>query len=568
MRFLAIFFFVVCIFQQGNGALYQCNASAACGCSNPSTLLTRIVGGENAVTNSWSWTISLRYGGSHFCGGSILSSSFIITAAHCIDGITNLVGYSILAGSIYLNSLLSASSQIRSIAAIYEHPYYDDRNMTNDVALLLLSTPLNMTNRNLKPICLPSGTVAQPPDNIDMVAVGWGTTSSGSNTVSQDLLQVTLQSIPSASSSCQPYIYDSQKQFCAGVPAGGKDTCQGDSGGPLMAFVNNLWQLDGLTSYGHGCAYPNVAGVYTRVSNYINWIQTTMSTNAITVTTTTTTARPTPIITTTKRTTTTTAKRTTTTTAKRTTTTATKRTTTITTTRRPTTTANAHRNSLPNRVVEFLLQILFHGFLNTWLFCLITIFVSWSYEQFGVQTGLIYGSYHYTKYLGIKVGDVPILIPIAWYMMIYPSYIISNLILVGRPIVSNRGKNLSLSLVGSLVMTAWDLVLDPYLSGPTVRAWVWHAGGIYFGIPLQNFFGWILTTLTIHMMYRFYESPIIMGSKYRARKSYPLILPVLGYSAMCIVHLIPGEPKELRMIGPVIMGIPVILALRRFMRNS
>ncbi|CAF1544331.1 unnamed protein product [Rotaria magnacalcarata] len=383
MMFVAIFFFVVCIFQQGNGALYQCNASAACGCSNPSTLLTRIVGGENAVTNSWSWAISLRHDGSHFCGGSILSSSFIITAAHCIDGITNLVGYSILAGSIYLNSLLSASSQIRSISAIYKHPYYNDRRMTNDVALLLLSAPLNMTNHNLKPICLPSGTVAQPPDNIDMVAVGWGTTSSGSNTVSQDLLQVTLQSIPSASSSCRPYIYDSQKQFCAGVPAGGKDTCQGDSGGPLMAFVNNLWQVDGLTSYGYGCAYPNVAGVYTRVSNYINWIQTTMSIKAITVVTTSTTTRPTPTTTTTRRpttiTTTTTTRRPTTITATTTTgrpTTTTGRPTTTTgrpttTTGRPTTTASttirstattkAGRNSLPNRVVEFLVQTLFNG---------------------------------------------------------------------------------------------------------------------------------------------------------------------------------------------------------------
>ena len=122
------------------------------------------------------------------------------------------------------------------------------------------------------------------------------------------------------------------------------DTCQGDSGGPLMSFVNNLWRLDGLTSYGDGCALVNKPGVYTRVTSFIGWIKSITQpseTTTRTTTKTTTTTRRTTTTTTTKRTTTTTTttKRpiTTTTTKRPATTTTTKGLTTTTTTKTTTT---------------------------------------------------------------------------------------------------------------------------------------------------------------------------------------------------------------------------------------
>ncbi|CAF1013664.1 unnamed protein product [Adineta steineri] len=274
--YLIIFYFVIFLVEQGKGTTYECNINATCGCSSSSTILTRIIGGENAVERSWGWIVSIRKRQSHFCGGSIFSSSFIITAAHCVHDITSLSDLTILAGS---STLTPSSSnkfyQIRSISQITIHPSYATTDTyENDIALIRLSTPLDMTNGYIKPICLPTGTNSEPSDNIDMIAVGWGVTSTSQDISSQNLQQVTIKSIKSTSKDCLNIIDNSQVQFCAGIlTTGGKDTCQGDSGGPLVAFVNGLWQLDGITSYGYGCALPGYPGVYTRVSFYIPWIK-------------------------------------------------------------------------------------------------------------------------------------------------------------------------------------------------------------------------------------------------------------------------------------------------------
>ena len=148
------------------------------------------------------------------------------------------------------------------------------------------------------------------------------------------------------------------------------------------------------------------------------------------------------------------------------------------------------------------------GWRRTLVFFAITAAVSWGYEHVGVETGLIYGNYHYTDYLGQKIGHVPIIIPLAWFMMIYPSYIIANLIFSKKPFMQKTtiSKILLLSLLSAAVMTAWDTVIDPYLSGPTVEAWIWEDGGPYFGIPIHNYLGWMITTFTIYVIYRIFEN--------------------------------------------------------------
>lgn len=210
----------------------------------------------------------------------------------------------------------------------------------------------------------------------------------------------------------------------------------------------------------------------------------------------------------------------------------------------------------------------FIGWKKTLVFFVITAGVSWGYEQMGVETGLIYGDYYYTDYLGYKMGHVPIIIPLAWFMMIYPSYIIANIIFSKKSLLhQNRlSQIIVLSLLSAIVMTAWDFVIDPYLSGPTVNAWVWEKGGAYFGIPIHNFFGWILTTFSIYLIYRIFESKVT-SIKNKIPK-YSGVLPVLAYGLMLVANLTPGEPPELLIIGPIIMGIPIIIVIIRFKQNK
>ena len=220
------------------------------------------------------------------------------------------------------------------------------------------------------------------------------------------------------------------------------------------------------------------------------------------------------------------------------------------------------------------------GWRHTLLFFGITVAVSWSYEHVGVETGLIYGAYHYTDALGLKLGHVPIIIPIAWFMMIYPSYIIANLIGSGRQMMTRYKKNnnnnpitlvqiLWLSFLSAVIMTAWDLVVDPYLSGPTERAWIWEDGGQYFGVPLHNFGGWLLTTFTIYFVFRLLsERKFQMHTSRRPLTTSIILLPLISYGATMIANIIPGEPPELRIIGPIVMGIPLVIAATRLLMNN
>ncbi len=124
--------------------------------------------------------------------------------------------------------------------------------------------------------------------------------------------------------------------------------------------------------------------------------------------------------------------------------------------------------------------------------------ISLLFESVGVATGLIYGPYHYTDKLGPKfLGLVPYLIPLAWFMMSYPSFVIADWLVPSA--WRNWLRVLAVAAVGGLVMTAWDMVMDPVMvyNGH----WVWDVDGAYHGIPLQNYWGWWLTVFTTYVLY-------------------------------------------------------------------
>jgi len=131
--------------------VYSCDPTAACGCSANPVSITRIVGGENAGAATWGWAVSITIGGNSLCGGSIISSSWVITAAHCVFGNTPSQ-ITIYAGSNFPQS----GSQIKVASQIIVHPNYIPATYENDIALLRLASPLIMSDPNISPICIPS----------------------------------------------------------------------------------------------------------------------------------------------------------------------------------------------------------------------------------------------------------------------------------------------------------------------------------------------------------------------------------------------------------------------------
>lgn len=198
-------------------------------------------------------------------------------------------------------------------------------------------------------------------------------------------------------------------------------------------------------------------------------------------------------------------------------------------------------------------------------FLAITAVVSWAFEEVGVATGLIYGPYHYTATLGPWLGDVPILIPLAWFMMVYPSYVIANLVADGEPTGTRggAGRLLGVALLSALVMTAWDLLIDPVLSGPSFRAWVWETGGPYFGVPLMNYVGWLSTTFVVFLVYRWGErrwKPKPLGPQSLAVAA----MPVVAYATMMVANAWSSYlPDGVKVIAPFAMGLPIVAASLR-----
>ncbi|MFZ3079878.1 MAG: carotenoid biosynthesis protein [Bellilinea sp.] len=125
--------------------------------------------------------------------------------------------------------------------------------------------------------------------------------------------------------------------------------------------------------------------------------------------------------------------------------------------------------------------------------------VSLAFESYGVATGEVYGPYYYTDMLGPKfLGLVPLLIPVAWFMMMYASFLMADLV-VPADFGSPTSRRLWVAAAAGIVMTAWDLAMDPMMVGG--GHWVWETQGAYFGVPLQNFWGWWLTTFTALAIY-------------------------------------------------------------------
>merc|ERR1712004_163298 len=246
----------------------------------------RIVGGTEARQGDWPWAVVLgtknafsnRF--SVQCGGTLLDQTTVLTAAHCFDqaGGPNVVRL----GDHDINTSSDGAQAVDvSIRRIIQHPGWDSNSLENDICILKLSQPIQYS-RDIRRACLPNQYKGQDLPSVlarpQPIVVGWGSTSTGTGPTNR-LRQAPVQMV-TQQQCAQAYRQVSRvtigaTKLCAGE--GTRDTCNGDSGGGL--FSRNLgggYAVVGVTSFGVECARDDFPGVYTRVDEYLPWIQQNM----------------------------------------------------------------------------------------------------------------------------------------------------------------------------------------------------------------------------------------------------------------------------------------------------
>ena len=204
------------------------------------------------------------------------------------------------------------------------------------------------------------------------------------------------------------------------------------------------------------------------------------------------------------------------------------------------------------------------GWRRAFTFFAVSAALSLGAELAGVSSGIIFGAYHYTDAIGPKIlGQVPVVIPISWFMMVYPSYVIANLVFDGQP--TGRGGRVArlvfVAFGGALIMTAWDLTLDPFMVD-VPKAWVWEDGGPYFGVPFHNYAGWVMTTFIVLLTYYWMEARLPLRPLGRITKVVAA-MPLVTYGFMSLGDVIIGYPEATRVISPFAMGLPLAAAVTR-----
>ncbi|XP_044742053.1 proclotting enzyme-like [Chrysoperla carnea] len=250
-------------------------------CGQPENANFRVVGGEEATPGKWPWMAAIFLHGPRrtefWCGGSLITSKHVLTAAHCTKDTRQRSfsprQFTIRLGDVDLQRDDEPSTPVTvRVTDIRAHPRFSRVGFYNDIALFYLETPVRKS-RYIIPLCLP-----QPSLRTEKFAgqrptvVGWGTTYYGGkeSTVQRQAILPVWRNEDCNQAYFQPI---TENFICAGYADGGVDACQGDSGGPLMLLKDTRWMQIGIVSFGNKCGEPGYPGVYTRVTEYLDWIE-------------------------------------------------------------------------------------------------------------------------------------------------------------------------------------------------------------------------------------------------------------------------------------------------------
>ncbi|XP_065594217.1 chymotrypsin-C [Cyrtonyx montezumae] len=254
----------------------------AYGCGQPAVpplLGARVVGGEDARAHSWPWQISLQYSRSgswsHTCGGTLISPSWVLTAAHCIS---SSLTYRVVLGEHDL-SVEDDGAVAAEVEKIIVHEKWNSFLVINDIALIKLAEPVQESD-TIQAACLPPNGL-ELDNGYPCEITGWGRL--WTNGPLADVLQQAPLPVVDHATCSQSDWWGSlvrTSMVCAGGD-GVVSGCNGDSGGPLSCQRDGLWEVHGIVSFGSswGCNTVKKPTVFTRVSDYIDWINEKISEN-------------------------------------------------------------------------------------------------------------------------------------------------------------------------------------------------------------------------------------------------------------------------------------------------
>jgi secreted trypsin-like serine protease len=254
------------------GSVLFCQPMSACA----DDFGTSIVGGHRAAYGAWPWIVGLikadrNIMDGHFCGGSLISPSWVLTAAHCVENGMQPSQVDVVLGLTDLEDPEAGYERI-PVKRIISHPGYNKVMVSNDIALLELDHASRQ--RIMKTLIDNDDQETLAGHGTMATVIGWGATDPNRKNFPRWLLQAEVPIV--SQEVCEralPGEID-QTMVCAGYVAGGTDACSGDSGGPLVvADGQGGYAQTGVVSWGKStCGKAGEYGVYSRVSANRDWV--------------------------------------------------------------------------------------------------------------------------------------------------------------------------------------------------------------------------------------------------------------------------------------------------------